>query len=173
MTVVEVEPREDPAAAPGATEPTQRRLDLQRGLASVREVHGWLRSLGELGIALQLVLVALLLVWFARDVVGVHSTVFLLVVLLLPPTTFVVLREPARLPSSGWLRPAVAFRDAIAGMGDVGRVIELGALGLFLLWFTKAIAGVDSVTLLTIEFLTPQVVYLILTRRRRPDAGDG
>jgi hypothetical protein len=167
--VVEAEP---PEPEEPTTTTTATRIDLQPGMESVRRAHSWLRSLGDLGIALQLVVFGLLLVWFARRAIGIHSTAFLLVVLLLPAVAFFVIRRPESLAGVRWFEPVRAFRGWLAGLGEIGRVIELGLLGLFLVWFTKAVAGVYSVWLFGVEFLSPQAVYLILTGRTRSEPDD-
>ena len=147
-------------------EPTTARTGVTV-LGRAREARDWLQRLGEVGIALQLVVVGIALVWFTRRVIDVRSTAFLLVVLLLPAAVYLALRRPETVAGRDWFSPLRAFRTWLASLGEIGRVIELGLLSMALMWFTNAIVGVDSVPLYALELVTPQLVFLILTGRSR------
>jgi hypothetical protein len=156
------EPEVDTEALPPPPGPALAATDR---LKPVREARDWLRRLGELGIAIQLAVAAIVLVWVARHVVGIHSTAFLLVVLLLPPVTYLALRSPDELTGRDWGSPVRGFGAWLASLGEIGRVIELVLLAAFLMWFTSAVVGVDSAPLLALELVAPPAVYLILTGR--------
>jgi hypothetical protein len=157
-----------PHADPEPTAASTRITVQGAALRQVREARAWLSRLAELGVALQLVIAGVALMWFVRQVIDVRSTAVLLVVLLLPAATYLVLRRPETVAGRDLLAPVRAFGRWLASLSEIGRVIELGLLALVLMWFTSAVVGVDSVPLYALELVAPQVVYLILSAREKP-----